>query len=293
MCRTLDYRTSPYHTSRRHAHGLDLQVLPLLLELALYFHERRLLVAVNEMADQMFAYPEPRGYGRLLLAVLEVRAHDILNLLGLELVQLPLLLALRSDRVRPTDIHGALLIILFPLPLLVHNVLLCPLRLFPYRATIYGFQLSFQVLGLLFKPFPDGYCPPCPPMELCITYPILVQSEIVVVPRECLRVEDVGGGHPIDLSELRRMPPIFYQIIGQHEDILLGLGLILQRTYTSPPHAVIVLPYLLVFGLLSPSFPPAPAIAPWPLLSRVGIDPKVWPYLAKSSLHIAEFSRIL
>ena len=64
-------------------------------------------------------------------------------------------------------------------------------------------------------------------MELCITYPILVQSEIVVVPRECLRVEDVGGGYPIDLSELRSMPPIFYQIIGQHEDILLGLGLIL------------------------------------------------------------------
>ena len=130
-------------------------------------------------------------------------------------------------------------------------------------------------------------------MELCITYPIFVQSELVVVSRKCLRVEDVGGGHSIDLSELSRMPPIFYQIIGQHEDILLVLGLILQRTDTSPPHAVIVLPYLRVFGLLSPSFPPAPAIAPWPLLSRVGIPPKVWPYLAQSSLHIAEFLRIL
>ena len=95
------------------------------------------------------------------------------------------------------------------------------------------------------------------------------------------------------------MPPLFEQIIGQHECILHGLGHILQRTDASPPHAVVLLPYLLLLGLPPPPLPPAVAITPRllriaiaTLLSRVGSPPKIRPQFTQSSLHIADFLRI-
>ena len=255
---------------------------------------------IDESIDQLGADTKPICDFCLLLVILEVRPHDIFNLRGLELVEPPLLLASRLRWVGPTDILLLLLVILFVLLLQIHHALLSTRSTPPHQVLVLPLELSFQVLGLLFKLLPDGDGPPRPSVQLRIAYPICVESEVIMVPHECLWVEDICGGYSMYLSLwllcitfATKTPPLFEQIIGQHPRVVLFPDLILQRTDASPPEAVVLLPYLLLLGLPPPSLPPAPTIAMRRLLSRVGIPPKIRPHLTQPSFHIADFSRIL